>query len=98
MAILYDTPVLPEEFVAVEQLGNTGASDTVEFTGLNPNYGYEIFFNSQDSGPSLRIPKWTNVSKYISGSGNTATMTLTYTISGGISGDSFALKRTIYNG
>lgn len=86
MAILYDTPVIPSEYTSPV----TQTSDTVTFNNLNPNYGYEIFYVSPDTEVNdLTIPKWTNVSKTISGD----YMSLTYTISGGISGSSqFALK------
>jgi len=88
MAVFYETPVVTEEYTsAVTQSGST-----VTFTGLNPNFGYEIHYVSPNSQTgNLSIPRWTNVNKSISGSN----MTLVYTISGGTSGSSqFRLKKT----
>ena len=97
MAILYETPVVPSEFTSLQTQGVSPASSgTVVFSGLDPKYGYELFYYSPDNnvGYIENIPKYTNVRATIVSHNNQLTLTLTYTISGGTDGLSqFALKQ-----
>jgi len=72
---------LDEFTAAVTQSGTT-----VTFSGLNPSYGYKLFWDDASASGDLAIPKPININKTIDS--GTGLMTLVYTIKGGSSGSS----------
>lgn len=95
MAILYDTPILPNEYTALATSQSIGGNHYVEFAGLDSNYGYEICYyspNSEINNITSKIPKWTRLDKTFDSNG----MILRYYVTGDTPGTSlFALKRSI---
>lgn len=73
----------------------TQANNSVVFDDLNPDYGYEIWFDDEGAIGDLTVPPWTGVTK-ATGTNSTVDnplIKLTYTISGGTNGTSkFALR------
>ena len=71
-----------DEFTAAE----TQSGTTVTFSGLNPSYGYQLFWDDASDSGDLAVPKPININKTIDS--GTGLMTLVYTIKGGSSGSS----------
>lgn len=75
----------------------TQNGSTVTFSNLDAYYGYKLYYINDGSG-GLSIPKYTNINQTTNYSGGVQKLTLTYTISGGISGSSMFILRIIQDG